>query len=114
MSAAHQIETFRIVGAAVQKPLERVTPVRILAGGNIGGANFAPDFVLSVKLIALHDLLEMADGVARAGLGARDASQLIMRILLVRIDVDGAMKTLARFVQFTALLMNQPEIVVRG
>ena len=54
-----------------------------------------------------------AADVAPVLLGAGNAAQLIMRVQLFRINVDSAMETLARLIQFTALLMNQTQIVMR-
>ena len=67
-----------------------------------------------VSLIALNNLLEMSDGVRQAILGASNAAQLIVVVKILRIKNEGAMKTLARLIQFAALLMNQTQVVVRG
>src|SRR5580765_1788476 len=44
--ASHQIQAFRIVRAAIQKLLERVTRVAVLSGGDVSRSDLAPDFVL--------------------------------------------------------------------
>src|SRR5437588_9637174 len=79
MRAAHQIQTLGVVCAAIEKLLERFARIAILAGGDVGRADLAPDFVLGVKLIALHDLLEMTDCFRQTILSAPDAAELIMR-----------------------------------
>src|ERR1700687_1829226 len=108
MRAADQIQSLGVVRTTVEKPLQRVACVAVLAGSDIGRADLAPNLMQCVRLIALDDLLEMSDGVGQTILGAGNAAQLIVRVQLFRIDVDGPMKTLARLIQFPALLMNQP------
>ena len=84
-----------------------------MSGGQIGRPDLAPDFVLRMGLIALHHLFEMADGFRQPTLRSRDSAQLIVRVQLVRIDINRALKALARLIQFSALLMNQTQIVMR-
>src|SRR5688572_7724329 len=43
-----------------------------------------------------------------------NASELIARVDLLRIDLERAFKPLTRLVQLTTVLMNQTQIVVRG
>ena len=84
-----------------------------MAGGEIGRADLAPDFVLRMELVALHDLLKMADRFRQATLRARDAAELIVRIQLVPVDFNCSLKAFASFVQFTASLVDQSEVVMR-
>src|SRR5712691_4249747 len=67
-----------------------------------------------MRLIALHDLLEVSDRFGEPVLRAGDAAKLIVSIQLFVIDFDRALKALTRLVQFAALLMNQAQIVMRG
>ena len=71
----------------IEKPFQHVARVAVLSGGDVGRTNLAPDLLLRVCLIALHNLLEVADGFGQTALGAGDASQLIMRIQLVLIEI---------------------------
>src|ERR1043166_6852635 len=68
MGAPHQIETFRIVLTTIEKPLQRIARVGILSGCDICRANLAPDFVLSVELIARHDLFEIRNRLSQTPL----------------------------------------------
>src|SRR5882672_12537313 len=65
-----------------------------------------------MRLIANNYLLDMLDRFYGLLLLARNASQLIVRVDLFRIDLYGAFETLACRFQFAALLMNQSQIVV--
>src|ERR1700687_5904474 len=107
MRAADQIQSLGVVRTTVEKPLQRIARVAVLAGSDVGRADLAPNLMQRVRLIALDDLLEMSDGIRQAILGAGDATQLIVGVQFFRIDVDGPMKTLASLIQFPALLMNQ-------
>src|SRR5882724_437853 len=109
---ADEIQRLRVVRPVVKKLFQHVTRVGELSGGNVGRANLAPNLLLRVSLIALHDLLEMADGFRQSALSAGDAAQLIMRIQLFRIDVDRALKSLARQIQLASRLMDQSQIVM--
>src|SRR5713226_404638 len=105
MSAADQIQSLRIIRPSIEKSFQRVTRVAVLSRGDISRANLAPDFVQSMRLIALDDFLEMCDGIRQTILDAGNAAQLVMRVQFVRVDIDRAMKTLAR-------LMNQTQVVM--
>src|SRR5207244_5308180 len=59
-------------------------------------SDFAPDFVLRMRLIALHDLLEVSDRFGQAVLRAGDAAELIVSIQLFAIDFDRALKAMAK------------------
>jgi len=63
-----------------------------------------------MRLIASNNLLEMLDRFGRLLLLAGNASQLIVRVDLFRIDLYGAFETLARRFQFAALLMKNISI----
>ncbi len=62
--AAHQVQRFRIRRPVFEKPFERIARVFKLARGDVSGAHFAPDFVLTVRLIAGDNLFEVFDGIA--------------------------------------------------
>src|SRR5207244_2630650 len=111
--APHQVQTLRIVLASIQEFLQGVTRVAVLSGSDVARANLAPDFILCVELIALHNFFEMADCFGESVLSARDPAKLIVRVQLIPVDFDGALKALARLVQFAAILMNQSQIVMR-
>jgi hypothetical protein len=111
--AAHQIEPLRIVLAPIQETLQSIAGIGELAGGDVGRANLSPDFVLRVNLIALDHFFKVSDGLRQAVLGAGDAAQLIVRIDFFRINVDSALKSFAGLIQFSPILMNQTEIVMR-
>src|SRR3954469_10503184 len=95
------------------KVFERVEGVRVLARGEIGRADLAPNLVLRVRRMMLDHRAEMCDGIAEAVLLARNATQLVMRVHLFRVNLDGPLETLARLVQLAALLVYQSEIVMR-
>src|SRR5439155_16399914 len=84
--APDQIQSLGVVRTPVEKPLERVARVAVLARSVVGGADLAPNLVQRMRLIALDDLLEMSDGVRQAILSAGNAAQLIGRVQLFRID----------------------------
>src|SRR5882724_9008963 len=113
MRAAHQVESLRVVGAAVEKLLQCITRVAVLSSGDIGRANLAPDFVLRMELITLHNLLETRNGLREPSLRARNQAELIMRVQFFAVDIDRALEPFARFTKLAALLMNQSEVVVR-
>src|SRR2546429_7986269 len=48
--ATDQIQSFRVVVTAIEEFLQRVTRIAKLAGGEIGRADLAPDFVLRMEL----------------------------------------------------------------
>ena len=106
VGSANQIQTFGIIWPPVEKSFQRVAGVAILASGQIGCPNLAPNLVLRVRLLALHYLLEVADRFGRAILLAGNASELIMRIQFIRIYINRALKTFARLAKLTSLLMN--------
>src|SRR6267378_4456854 len=97
----------------IKEPLEHLTRVAVLSGRNVSRANLAPDLLLRVRLITLHNLFEVADGLGQTTLSSGDAAQLVVCIQLFRVDVDRTLKTLARQIHFTALLMYQTKIVMR-
>jgi len=111
--ASHQVESLRVVGAAVEKLLQRITRVAVLSGSDISRANLAPDFVLRVELITLDNLLETRNRLRQTSLRARNQTELIMRVQFFRVDIDRALEAFARFTKLAALLMNQSEVVVR-
>ncbi len=113
MRTADQVQSLRVVRPVIEKSLQHATRVAVLFRGDVGRANLAPDLLLRVRLIALHHLLEMGDGFSQAPLGARDASQLIVGVDFVRIDVDRALKTFAGQIKFASLLMYKSQIVMR-
>ncbi len=84
-----------------------------LAGGQVGRAYLAPDFVLGMGLVTRDDLVEVVYGVGQSALLARYTTELVVRVHLIRVYLYGALETLAGFVQLAALLVNQPQIVVR-
>src|SRR5260370_20687330 len=55
----------------------------------------------------------MTDSFGQTVLCAPNASELIMRIQLVRVDIYRPLKTLAGLIQLAPLLMNQAQIVMR-
>src|SRR5712692_8667997 len=112
MRAADQIQSLRIIRPSIAKSFQRVARVAVLSRGDISRANLAPDFVQSMRLIALDDFLEVSDGVRQTILRAGNAAQLIVRVQFVRGAIDRAMRTLARLLQFTALLLNQTQVVM--
>src|ERR1041385_6826827 len=110
--AAHQVQPFRIRRPLLKKLFKRIPRVFVLTGGNVGGAYFAPNFVLAMRLIAGHHLFKISNCVGITLLGARDSSQLVMRVNFFFINLNCALEPLARRFQFTALLMNQTEVVM--
>src|SRR6185295_14724975 len=54
----------------------------------------------------------MSDRLPKPALFARDPAELIVRVGLVRVDVDRAGKPLLRFIKLAALLMDQSEVVM--
>ena len=113
MRAAHQVKALRIILTSIQKLLQSVTGIAVLTGGDIRRTNLAPDFMLRVELIALDDLFEMTDGFVEPVLCPGDPAELVMCIEFIRVDFNGALKTLARLIQLTSVLVNQAKIVVR-
>ena len=106
MRAPHQVKSLRVVGATVEKLLQCITRVAVLSGGDIGRANLAPDFVLRVELITLHNLFETRDGLRETSLRARDQAELIMRIQFFCVDIDRALEAFARFTKLATLLVD--------
>ena len=68
--------------------------------------------MLTVCLIARHNLLEVLNRVGESFLLQCDASKLIVRIDLVFVDLNRAFKALARGFKLASLLMDQSQIVV--
>src|SRR5262249_6011616 len=67
-------------GASAQKLVEHFKRVLELPGVVIDQAGLAPDFILAVRRVQLHDPFEIPDGVVQASLLARDAPELVMRV----------------------------------
>ena len=83
MSAAHQVQALGIVRPPIEEFLQDIARVAVLTRGDIGRTNLAPDFMLSMRLVALHDLLEMDNRFRQSILRPRNATELIMRIQFI-------------------------------
>ena len=95
-----------------EKAFERIARVFILFGCQVGRADFAPEFMLRVRLVARYNLPEMLYSFRVFVFETADASELVMRIRFFRINRDGACETLARFNVFFAVEVYETEIVV--
>src|SRR5215813_11854308 len=67
-----------------------------------------------MRRVPQHYLLEVADRLVISLLRARDATELVMRVDLLVIDGYRFFETLASRIQFSALLINKTEVVMRG
>src|SRR5437016_3182237 len=54
---ADQVQSLGIIRTVTEKSLQQITRVAKLSGSDISRTNLAPDLLLRVGLIALHDLL---------------------------------------------------------
>ena len=63
--------------------------------------------------IARDNLLKVSDRISESLLRRGDASELIVGIDLVIVDLDRSFETLPRRLDFIATLMNQSEVVMR-
>src|SRR2546423_14517985 len=95
-----------------EKLIQRGACVFKLSGGDVGRSHLAPDFVLRMRRVSRDDLFEVLNRVSISFLLSRDASELITRVDLLRIDLQRAFKLFARLVQLTTALMNETEIVM--
>jgi hypothetical protein len=110
--APHQVERLGVGRAAREETFEGVAGVVELPGVEVGGADLAPDIVLRVTLVARDDLAEVLDGLGVPPFGARDDAELVVRVGLLGVDLDGAGETRAGLGQLPTLLVDEPEVVV--
>src|SRR5205823_10481127 len=94
--APHQVQSFGVGGAPVEEAPKGVARVGELSGGEVGRADLAPDFVLRVRVVARDHLAEVLYGFRESRLRARDAPQLVVRVRLFGVNLDGAQEALAR------------------
>src|SRR6185436_14423977 len=106
MGTAHQVQGFGIRWPVVQKTFERISSVLVLSGCIVGGPYLAPDFMLAERRIPDHYLLKILNCVSESLLRTRDSSQLVMRIDLIRVNLNCPFKALAGGIKFTSLLVN--------
>src|SRR4030095_497715 len=107
------IKSFWIVRPPQIVFLQRFISFLIHSGGQIGRADFAPDFALAEFVVVREDDAEMVERVLQTFLRARVASELEVSIRLARVNLDGAFEALSGFFELAALLMDQAELIMR-
>ena len=85
--ASHQVQPLRIRRPVLEKLVQRCSCILKLTCRNVRRRHFAPNLVLRVRRISSHNLFEILNRVAVSLLLSRDASQLIARVNLFRIDL---------------------------
>src|SRR5688572_33356319 len=114
MRTTHQIQTFRIGRAMLEKPVERHARIFKLVGRDVRRCDFSPDLVLRMCRILRDNVFEVLNRVSVSPLLSSDTSELITRVDFAIVDLQRALKPFTRCLQLAAALMNQPEVVVRG
>src|SRR4030095_15092772 len=85
----------------------------MLIGSNVSCADLAPDFILCMGPIARNNLFEVANRVSKSFLLSATTPELLMRVNLFFINLDGSFEAFAGGLKLSALLVNETKVVVR-